>query len=173
MGSETDPVFREVQRFRQVWLWVPLGTVSILVVGDLAYDLVRQISLREPLSDIPDLTSRLPAVLIIVGVLWLMYVARLETEVRSEGLFVRFFPFHLSYKRIALEDVERIEARTYRPLLQYGGWGIRYTWRGKAYNVSGNRGVRIDYASGRHLLIGSQRAEELATAITLVSKPSN
>ena len=36
---------------------------------------------------------------------------------------------------------------------------------GRAYNVSGREGVRLDFADGKHLLIGSQRAEELAAAI--------
>ena len=60
----------------------------------------------------------------------------------------------------------RWEARTYRPILEYGGWGIRYTMgRGWAYNVSGNQGVQLELASGKRILIGSQRAEELARAI--------
>jgi hypothetical protein len=61
----------------------------------------------------------------------------------------------------------RWEARTYRPILEYGGWGIRYSpfGQGCAYNVSGNRGVQLELADGQRILIGSQRAEELARAI--------
>jgi hypothetical protein len=36
---------------------------------------------------------------------------------------------------------------------------------GWAYNISGNRGVRIDYKDGNRFLIGSQRPEELQQAI--------
>ena len=35
------------------------------------------------------------------------------------------------------------------------GWG-------KAYNVSGNRGLQLELSSGKKILIGSQRADELA-----------
>jgi hypothetical protein len=50
-------------------------------------------------------------------------------------------------------------------LRDYGGWGIRKGRSGWAYNVSGDRGVRLTYTDGETLLIGSQRADELAKAI--------
>jgi hypothetical protein len=37
--------------------------------------------------------------------------------------------------------------------------------KGWAYNVRGNRGVQLELANGKRILIGSQRAEELAGAI--------
>ncbi len=42
---------------------------------------------------------------------------------------------------------------------------MKYGRAGKAYNVSGNRGVQLKLSSGKGLLIGSQRPEELAQAI--------
>ena len=36
---------------------------------------------------------------------------------------------------------------------------------GKAYNVSGNKGVLLTFGTGKTLMIGSQRPEELAAAI--------
>ena len=53
----------------------------------------------------------------------------------------------------------------YHPILDYGGWGIRWALKGKAYNISGNNGVRLDFYDGKHLLIGSQRSEEFAASI--------
>jgi hypothetical protein len=40
--------------------------------------------------------------------------------------------------------------------MEYGGWGIKYGKMGKAYNVSGNRGVQLEFTDGKRLLIGSQ-----------------
>ena len=57
-------------------------------------------------------------------------------------------------------------AREYKPLREYGGWGIRCSLkRGKAYNVSGNKGVQLVFKNGKQLLIGSQKAEALEEAI--------
>ena len=42
---------------------------------------------------------------------------------------------------------------------------MRFGRRGRAYNVSGDRGVELTLANGKRVLIGSQRSEELAEAI--------
>ena len=91
----------------------------------------------------------------------------LTTEVRSDGIYYRFFPFHLSFHEIRLEDLVEYEVRTYSALKDYGGWGIRYGRRGKAYNVSGNRGVQLKFSNGGRLLFGSQKPEEFVKAINL------
>jgi hypothetical protein len=90
---------------------------------------------------------------------------KLITEIRDDDLFVQFFP--LSQQVISFESVRRCEVRIYNPIKEYGGWGIRYGKMGKAYNVSGNRGVKIEFHSGKPLLIGSQKPEELEKAINM------
>ena len=95
----------------------------------------------------------------------LLRIVKLVTEVRSDGLYVRFYPVHLSFKPIALDRVVKLAAVRYRPIRQYGGWGIRRARGGKAYNVKGDKGVRLDFDNGRHLLIGSQQPDELEAAI--------
>ena len=91
---------------------------------------------------------------------------KLEPEVRTDGLYVRYFPFHINFKRFGADDLNKYYARKYRPIWEYGGWGIRGSFgKGKAYNVSGNKGVQLVFKNGRQLLIGSQRAEELEKAI--------
>jgi hypothetical protein len=44
-------------------------------------------------------------------------------------------------------------------------------FRKKAYNVSGNAGVEIEYEDGRMLLIGSRKADQLAGAIDSIRRP--
>jgi hypothetical protein len=104
--------------------------------------------------------------LAMVATFLMIFLARLIVEVRRDGLYVRYKPFHLRPKKIDLDQVVRVEALTYSPLRTYGGWGIRWAIKGKAYNIRGHRGVRLDYANGKHLLLGSQRPDELAAAIT-------
>jgi hypothetical protein len=94
--------------------------------------------------------------------------AQLLTEVRPDGLFIRFVPLHLSFKRIPLENFRSYKAVIYRPIRDYGGWGIRYGWKGKSYSMSGNRGVEFEPWQGRRLLIGSQLPEQLAGAISVI-----
>ncbi len=97
------------------------------------------------------------------GVFWFL---KLETEVRRDGLYVRYYPFHIQFKKFGADDLSEYYARKYRPIWEYGGWGIRCSFgKGKAYNVSGNKGVQLVFKNGKRLLIGSQRVEELEEAI--------
>jgi hypothetical protein len=54
----------------------------------------------------------------------------------------------------------------YSPLREFGGWGIRFApGKKRAYSVSGNKGVELELSDGMHVLIGSQRPEELTQMI--------
>lgn len=107
-----------------------------------------------------------------IAIAILFYFLKLETEVRSDGLYIRFIPFHIRYKRFAADEIDECYARRYKPIREYGGWGIRcgLSGRGRAYNVSGNKGVQLVFKDGRKLLIGSQKAERLQQAIRSIMK---
>ena len=104
-------------------------------------------------------------IIFVVGLTYLFYTMKLITEVRDDDLCVQFFP--LSRQVISFDSVTSCEVRTYNPIKEYGGWGIRYGKRGKAYNVSRNRGVQIEFHAGKPLLIGSKKPEELERAINM------
>jgi hypothetical protein len=99
-----------------------------------------------------------------VGLPWFLWTIRLETRVDADTVAVRLAPFPT--RRIPRAEIESAEACTYSPIGEYGGWGIRWSpWAGMAYNIHGNRGVRLRLTRGRKVLIGSDRPEELAAAI--------
>ena len=142
---EVSPLFREVQRFRQPWLWVLLGGVALLmiVLGPVSW-----------------------GGLVVVGaVAGFIFSLRLTTEVRADGIYLEMWPIHRSFRRIPWSKIERYEARQYSPLREFGGWGIRWTPGKIAYNVRGNRGVWIERTDERGVLIGSQHPEGFVEAI--------
>ncbi len=155
-----DLLFEETQRFRQPWIFaiVALAACASLLPTGLVITGVAP-------ADAGGIVSMIVGAVAGLGVCALLLGSHLRTEVRSDGLYIRYIPFHRKEQRIALDAGARVEALTYRPIAEYGGWGIRYGRNGRAYNVYGNRGVLITYTNGRTLLIGSQRAEELAAAI--------
>lgn len=161
--DQKDVLFREVQRFRQLWIWV----IVIFLMGLSWYSFIQQIVSRIPFG------TRPAPDLVVIG-MWILfglafplvtYMVGLITEVHGDGLYIRFIPFHRKFRTMPFEAIQTYEARTYRPLREYGGWGIRYGAKGKAYNVNGNRGVQLVLISGRQILIGSQKPEELVMAI--------
>ncbi len=98
-------------------------------------------------------------------------IIKLETKVDKDGLYVRFFPLNIRFKRCSPAEISECFARKYNPLTEYGGWGIRYSIRyGKAYNARGSEGVQLIFNNGKKLLIGSQKAQELEEAIQSIMR---
>jgi len=156
-------LFREVQRFRQWWLWLVIA-IGPLTIWSATY---RRFVLGGHFgrNSTPDGLLLALSLLIGIGLPLLFYSSQLVTEVRTDGVYVRFFPFHRSFLRFPFDSMKRYEARTYRPLVEYGGWGIRYGWNGKAYNVSGNQGLQLELNDWKRILVGSQRPLEFLAAL--------
>lgn len=52
-----------------------------------------------------------------------------------------------------------------------GGWGYRINFRqGRALNVKGNKGIKIELLSGKKLLLGTQNPIEAQEAIANFKK---
>lgn len=165
--KNTEVLFHEVQRFRQIWIWV----IILLICGLCLWAFIQQIILDEPFGNNPASDTVLIIICIVFGLGFpaLFFTLKLTTEVRTDGLYYRFTPIHRSFRRIAFEDITKYEMRTYKPIREYGGWGIRYGPNGTAYNISGNRGLQLELLSRKKILIGSQRAEELFEAVDRTS----
>ena len=168
----TGAVFEETQRFRQWWLVALLALIFVSEVGLFGFGLYKQLILgqhfgNKPMSDtgllvvtclVVPLTS-----LLVFGVLAMHLTVRVE----QDGLAIRFWPF--VRRRISFSEIRGFRAVRYHPVREYGGWGIRGLGKNKAYNVSGDRGVRLLLDGEKKLLLGSRRAEEFEAAIVRAS----
>lgn len=158
-----EVLFRESQRFRQAWLWL----IVLLIGGGMWIILIMHMVRPNTPDGYWSVLTSLAVAWLVMGVIFpvSLWLFELRVEVRRDALYYRFVPLHLRTHSIAIGDIAGFEARTYRPILEYGGWGIRYGLHGRAYNVSGNRGVQLTLADGKRILIGSQRPDELAAAL--------
>jgi len=107
----------------------------------------------------------LPAVL-VVGVL------RMTTEVMPVAVRV-WYGWLPTYRRaIPAGSILRADVVRYRPLRDCWGWGVRRGADGElVMNARGDRGVRLTLTDGSHILIGSQRPDELAAAVRRAITP--
>ena len=175
MNRSPDAVFSEEQTLRDNPFVYLAFAGGVAIIGVFGYAMYRQFVEGKPFGDRPMGDTALAIVgglylLLGVFMIFLCVRCRLETEVRGSGLYLRYFPFHWTFRKIPLENVRSCVARTYRPIWEYGGWGIRVGAGKKAYNVSGNRGVELEYENGKKLLIGSKKAEQLASAIESIRR---
>jgi len=142
--------FREEQHFE--WFWTAALWVPALIVG---YGLVRQVASGALLW---------PAFVVTVGVGFWFTRLKLVTEVRDDGLFISF-EWLWPERTIYWDQIRTVETRTYRPIRDFGGWGVRWATRGIVYHARGHQGVRMVLTSGERVLIGSRQPADLAHAI--------
>jgi len=162
--------FKEEQRL-DAW-WVKLGMVLLLSVslGPVYYGLIRQIGHGipwgdKPMSDTGFIVFAVVLTVLMAVVVFLIFSSRLDTSVRLDGIHLTFFPFFK--KRVIVRDrIERFKVRKYRPIMEYGGYGFRYSLRnGRAYNMKGNTGLQLYLVDGKRILIGTQRPEAIERAM--------
>lgn len=159
MKDEENVIYREIQRPRQWWYIL----IIIFLVCTTWYGAVRQLIFEKPFGTNPASDTGMLIILVLAGVLFPIFLIslKMETFVKKDGIYVRFFPLHLKPKRFSFEDIKTQEAIYYKPIREYGGWGIRWGRNGKAYSISGNLGLQLTFKNGKKLLIGSQNPKEL------------
>jgi hypothetical protein len=163
--QEKNIIFQEEQKFGSWLRWLVYLCMGVSIVIT-AFALIKVSGEENPRQTSDVVLAGIVGIGVPIVIVALFLLLKLQTEVHSDGIYVRFFPLHIHFKRFRPEDVSECYARRYRPIWEYGGWGIRYSLRnGKAYNVSGNMGVQLVFKNGKKLLIGSQKSEQLEAAI--------
>jgi hypothetical protein len=107
------------------------------------------------------------AALFSIALLTLFSISRLEIVINGDSIYYRMFPFNIKMKRLRVGDIAEYEIREYSPIKEYGGWGIRWglAAKGMAYNISGKTGLQIKTKNNKHILIGTQRPDDLKNAV--------
>ncbi|MEI6574696.1 MAG: hypothetical protein WCO63_00795 [Bacteroidota bacterium] len=150
--------FEESQKFRQSWVWMLLVGVTVLSVA-VSFVLTWK---EMKLTDAVVLIS-IPCLVVL-----LFYWFNLKTRIDKDGIYYQFFPFHWKERAILWSDVETAEVIKYSPLADFGGWGIKYGRKGKAYNVSGNMGFYLTLKNNKKILFGTQKPEELREVVRMI-----
>ena len=138
--------YYEIQQFRQIWVWLILLLVEFALLFTI-------------LSGMINLLVSIIIISIGFGFIWLIYRMKLITIINEDGINIIFAPF--TNFIIPFNKIKKYQIRQYRPIIEYGGWGIRYSKSGKAYNVSGKIGLQIELTNGKRLLIGTQNPDAL------------
>jgi len=152
MPSPLDPtpVFTETQWFYRRWWWLILG-VTALTLGPLLF------ALDKPQGRQAAAVAG-PLLLLVLAGLWLI---RLRVRVDAAGVHYQFTPFLNRWRHWPWREFRQVQPRTYSPLGDYGGWGIRGLPGNLAYNVWGTAGLQLIFQSGNRLLLGTQQPQVL------------
>ena len=167
----SEILFSEKQRFTQWWLWILLLGINGLLLAGLFY----QIGTGRHFGSKPVSNT---ALLLVAGstlLLTALFLSfRLETVLKTEGIYVRFVPLHSKAHFYPWNSLSHCYLRQYSPLKEYGGWGIRYSpfGKGTAFNISGNKGLQLETTAGKKILIGTRRSEQITAVLAQIGQPN-
>ncbi len=164
-GMRDGDIFSEAQWFRTNMFVMVVWPIALLVW----YGFYLQIIAGIPFGTNPGPDWLMWVIFAAVGIGMPIFFLLLRLEVKVGGgcLSYRMYPLHLQFRDVGCYEIAAVEEVSYQPLREYGGWGIRRGKKGRAYTVSGNRGVCISLSDGTSFLIGSRRADEFAAALSV------
>ena len=143
-------LYKETQKIRQLWIYALL----VAVFGLWMWQLIQQVILKVPFGSNPSPDWAILLIgLIPVGAFILIFMLKLETIVYPSGIHYRMWPIHRNFRTIEAGEIIHWEVKKYRPIRDYGGWGIRQGLgrRGVAFSISGNMGALFELNSGKKI----------------------
>ncbi|CAL2082114.1 hypothetical protein [Tenacibaculum sp. 190524A05c] len=159
-------VFKEEQRFTQLWIIVVLvmSTIVPLALFARAYA-NNQMSLQDVII----------ASTLILASCFFIFVFKLTTKIDKAGIHYKFSPVHFSFKLIKWNDMEEVYTRKYDAISEFGGWGFKVNpFRKKnksiALNIAGDDGIQILTKEGKQILIGTQQLTKVNQSIKYYTK---
>jgi hypothetical protein len=152
-----EPKYVEVQKFNQQWINIILYIVLIAdFLLTLFFLMKKQIVF---ISFVP---------LIAALIIFILFrIMRLTVSIDANKIEYAFKPFHIRNQIITKQEIESAQVIKYEPISQYGGWGIRYSFKnGKAFTTSGYYGLQLKLKSGKCILLGTQQPDKLSSFLT-------
>jgi hypothetical protein len=113
--------------------------------------------------NVPTLTGFAIALIVLAVFPILCFGFFVEVDDRFLTLRWGFAGFRLLH--IPIDSIVSVEMTTFRPILDFGGWGMRWNGDMWAYFMSGTEGVIIVTNQGKKCLIGSDIPERLVQVI--------
>jgi len=158
-------LFEETQTMRVVWMKILIAVITAF----FWFATVQQVVFNKPFGLNPTPDSVLVILWILIGIFMplFFYTLRLHTTVFNDSIELRFSPLKIYKREIKVDEIVSFQNRVYKPIKEYGGWGIRIGFRKRAVSMSGNRGVELILKNGKKFMIGTQKPDELYDAIQM------
>lgn len=138
--------FCEKQRFPRALFWLVFG----IPIAYFSYKTFFKF----------DLDTFIPLLVITLLALFISSL-KLKTIINKEGIRIKLTPFQSDTEVHSWNDIATARIRTYRPVPEYGGWGLRQGKSGRAVTLFGTCGLQIELKSGEKFLVGTFRPAEL------------
>lgn len=96
------------------------------------------------------------------GLTMKLILGGLTVLVKEDRLVLHLGSVPLVKKTVRFGEIQGMESVTYRPLRDFGGWGVRGVGSTRAWTASGSKALVLTLADGNRLFVGSADPELLA-----------
>ncbi len=179
-------LYKEEQKNKALWIKLMMIAVSLVVLVPFYVGLYKQLVLgisfgKQEMSNGGLVLFVLMMTVIILVADWIVFGSKLVIEIDTQSVKFRYPPLIPKYRVIHRSTIKSYEVRQYKPVWEYGGWGIkagrtrggifnkkhrkRLSSRNMAYTISGNKGLQLYLKNGREVLLGTERPEAIAKAM--------
>jgi hypothetical protein len=107
---------------------------------------------------------------LIAAIILILFYGGFRTVVNLNEVRIRYGFLGITLLRLKMQDITGADTTIFRPLGDFGGYGIRYNGKMTGYFLQGNRGVILTTLKGRKYLIGSNQSEQLSQIIKTILK---
>lgn len=94
-----------------------------------------------------------------------LVLSGLTVMVQETRLVIHLGSVVLVRKVVPFDSIVSLGSLRYRPLVEFGGWGVRGARKKQAWTARGDRAVVIGLEEGRRLYVGSDHPKRLEEAI--------
>ena len=154
--------FNESQRMDQLWLKLVMALAAVTaLIPFLKMDSQR-------LWQMDVMLSLVGLILVLVFVNIMVFVVTFQTKVASDGIYYKYPPFVLKWKKVAFQDLEHWRIRKYQAFQEFGGRGYKTRFlstKARSITIKGNQGLQLHFKNGKKLLLGTQKPAELEAAL--------
>ncbi len=141
-------IFKEVQQFRESWLW------AIIVVAGLSGIVIMLMSglSKNAFSEKSFLLGFVGVIVIETLMFTLFYITKFETQITEKAILYRWSPYMRNFKKIGKDEIEKAELKK-APSFERGFKLV--PGYGKAHIVNGGKGMQLVLKSSKKIFFGT------------------
>lgn len=162
--NEAVNLFEEIQQFAKAsvrdFIKILMGIVFLALIVSLILQ-------KGKMTDYNRLLLILLPLLLVINII---LGSKLITQIRTDGVYVRFPPWQSKFSQYTWSDIADVFVRDYKPMREFMGWGIRYAPGRMGYIVAGSWCIEITFNNGNKVLITTQRPDEVSEVLRRIEK---
>ncbi|MFO7879508.1 MAG: DUF6141 family protein [Bacteroidota bacterium] len=164
-----NPLFSETQKTTNLWIILLVAVLLLISI----WAIVQQNILDKPFGNNPApdwLIWLMPVIPLLLLLIFMQ--SKMITFIDKNGIWFKYLPFHAKYRFYPWDEINSAYIREYKPMKEFAGYGIRtISPKGSiAYSVKENIGLQLSLQSGKRLLIGTSKPDDIQNTLEKLNK---